>query len=617
MDLNHTPTCDRDRSSRWRVCLAAILIVLAGLAAYANSFSGVFVFDDLGSIGNNATIRRLPAWREVLSPPGGGETVSGRPVLNLSLAINYALGGQCPWGYHAVNLAIHILNGLLLLGILRHTFQSPPVSARLGNGALGLALAIALLWTVHPLQTESVTYIVQRAEALMALFYLGTLYCVICATQSQCSAVWYAVAVSSCFLGMATKEIMVTAPVMVLLYDGMFLAGSLSEALRRRWGLYAGLAAGWLLLAALVIGGDLLRGPREPWQPGAWAYLRSQPGVILHYLKLVVWPDPLCLDYGWPTANGVWSIVPGVVVVGLLLGATVWGWLGRRGWAFLGVWFLLILAPTSSVVPLSQMAFEHRMYLPLAAVIALVVVAGYLLGKILAGRGKTASRMALVLEIVLLGAAVVALGAATFRRNAVYHSEVGIWQDTVSKAPQNSRARNNLGMILTSAGRPAEAVEQLEESLRLCPGDATAQNNMGLALAALGRFPEAIRHYEEAMRLDPAYYAAYSNKGIASANAGRPQEAFECYRQAAGIRPDYAQVHNNWGNTLASQGRPAEAIQHYQQALQLAPDFAEAHANLAFALADTGRLKEALDHCRQAIEFRPTVPKPITLGAIS
>ena len=150
--------------SRWGMLLAAGLIAAAGLAAYANSFSGPFIYDDISSISNNPTIRHLSEIGQVLSPPRDGETVSGRPLLNLSFAIDYAIGGASTRGYHATNLAIHILNGLLLLGVLRRTLCLPVLRSRFGDVALGLALAISLLWVLHPLQTESVTYIVSSGR---------------------------------------------------------------------------------------------------------------------------------------------------------------------------------------------------------------------------------------------------------------------------------------------------------------------------------------------------------------------------------------------------------------------------------------------------------------------
>jgi hypothetical protein len=415
----------------WPPVVAAGVIVLSAVAAYHNSFAGPFIFDDGAAIAENRTIRRLWPIGRVLSPPRHGETVSGRPLLNLSLAMNYAIDDLNVRGYHVANLLLHIAAALLLFGILRRTFllgnetgsgvfcakpgtdrrlvaglagkrHPTPFPLRFAKAATPLALAGALLWTVHPLQTESVTYIIQRAESLVGIFYLLTLYCVIRGAagtapdegrgtnpvnhRSQVgncplwpSLFWYAAALLACLLGMACKEVMVTAPLLVLLYDRTFLAGSFAAAWRRRWGLYLGLAATWALLAYLVLSTGLIGRQSEMGAPDAWGYARSQPGVILHYLRLSIWPRPLCISYAWPAAETLGEIVPGAIVVGALLAATIWGLASRRAWGFLGAWFFLILAPTSSIFPLNQLAFEHRMYLSLAAVVVLAAAGGYVL----------------------------------------------------------------------------------------------------------------------------------------------------------------------------------------------------------------------------------------------
>ena len=443
--------------------LAAGLIVVAGVAAFANSFWGPFIYDDLDSILGNPSIRQLWPLSQPLSPPCDTRTVTSRPLLNLSLAVNYCLGGECVWGYHATNLAIHLVNGLLLLGILWRTFQLPTWKGRYGEAGWGLALAIALLWTIHPLQTESVTYIVQRAESLAGLFYLLVLYCVIRGVQSRHSVGWYIVAVGACWLGVGVKEVMATAPVVVLLYDRTFVEDSFRKILRQRWGLYVGLFGSWGLLVGLLARTGVSVLKDEVGSIGMWAYARSQPGIILHYLRLSLWPDRLCLCYEWPVADTLGAILPGMLVVGLLLATTIWGLRKWRGWGFLGAWFFLILAPTSSIMPLPQLAFEHRMYLPLAAVLTAVVVGGSIVGEGLVRRGWLPGRAGVVGGVCLVALAAVVLGLLTFRRNEAYRTELSIWEDTVEKVPDNACAHGDLGNALVQDGRLAEGIQHFEE----------------------------------------------------------------------------------------------------------------------------------------------------------
>jgi protein O-mannosyl-transferase len=208
-----------------------LIVILAGVAAYHNSFHGPFIFDDLISIANNPRIRRLwPIWEPLLNVPQPS-TVEDRPIVSLTLALNFAVGGLRVWGYHAVNVALHLMCALLLFGIVRRTLHGARLRERYGGQSGWLALAVALTWTVHPLQTESVTYIIQRTELLMGLFLLSTLYCVLRGAGSVRPRAWYAAAVVSCALGMGSKEVMAVSPLLVCLYDWTFLSGSF----RRAW----------------------------------------------------------------------------------------------------------------------------------------------------------------------------------------------------------------------------------------------------------------------------------------------------------------------------------------------------------------------------------------------
>ena len=459
------------RARRYCRFAAAGLIVLATLAAYSNSFGVPFVFDGRSTIVENPTIRHLwPLW-QALSPPNHGETVSGRPLLNLSLAVNYAAGGLKVWGYHAANLAIHLAAALLLFGILRRTFLLPALRDAWGAAATPLALAVAGLWAIHPLQTESVTYTVQRAESLAGLFYLLVLYGLIRGAQSTRAGWWYGMAALACLLGMASKEVMVSAPLIALLYDRTFLAGSFRRAWRQRSGLYLALAGTWLLLGWLVIAAGN-RGVSAGFGLGVnWrAYLGMQFGAIVHYLRLCVWPSPLVLDYGVATARSAAEIVPYAVAVGALGLATV---AALRRWpkiGFVGACFFAILAPTSSIVPVvTQTIAEHRMYLPLAAVLTLTLSAGYAAGRGLVSGGWLPRFLAEIVGGCAVAGAALTLGILTFQRNADYRSDLSIWQDTIGKAPSNARAYYNLGRVLAAHGRPDEAMARYREALEILP----------------------------------------------------------------------------------------------------------------------------------------------------
>lgn len=341
----------------------------------------------------------------------------------------------------------------------------------------------------------------------MGLFYLLTLYCVIRG--------WRLIAVVACALGMACKQVMITAPVIMLLYDRVFLAESWREVVKRRWMLHAGLMSTWLLLPVLMSAGT--EGVSW-WLPTAgfgykgitpWQYALTQPGVIVHYLRLSFWPRPLCLDYGsiygWPLARTVGDAMPGLAIVGGLLAATGWAWRRKPALSFLGVWFFVILAPTSSFVPIVGLIFEHRMYLSLAAVVTAVVVGMHALGRrLLKGRAS-------LLGWGAGGVVICSLTFVTIQRNRDYRSELAIWQDTVRKSPNNPLALFNLGNACWAKGKAPEATAYWEATVRIKPDYAEVHNNLGLAFSKAGNTREAIREYELALQNNPNLVQPHNN----------------------------------------------------------------------------------------------------------
>ena len=578
--------------SRGAVVLAGALLVLAALAAYHNSFSGPFIWDDLFSITDNPTIRRFGS---ALSPPHD-VGVGGRPISNLTLALNYALGGTDVWGYHAFNLLIHTLAGLTLLGLVRRTLQRPVLNERFGAAALPLALAVAVLWTVHPLQTESVTYITQRYESLMGLFYLLTLYCFVRSVESAAPARWQVLSIGAGLLGVLSKEMIVTAPVMVLLYDRTFVAGSFLEAWRRRWRYYLGLTSLWVLLVPLLAGVHQRSAGFElgvTW----WHYALTSCRSVVLYLKLAVWPHPLVLDYSPDIVRHAGEVLPYMMVLAVLVAATAIALWRRPVLGFAGAWVWVILAPTSSVVPLAgQPTAEHRMYLPLAAVIGLGVVALH------AWMGRR--------SLLVFAAAAVGLGWLTIQRNKDYRSELAVWSDTVAKRPNNERAHNNLGAAWSrTPGRLNDATAQYAEALRLKPDYAEAHNNLGLAWSQMpGRLNDAIAQYEEALRLKPDHVEAHYNLGVAWLKIpGRLKDAIAQFEEALRLKPDYAEAHNYLGLAWAQiPGRLNDAIAQYEAALRLKPDYAEAHNNLGLVWSQLpGRLQDAATQYEAALRLKP------------
>lgn len=581
----------------WRLRAAGVALVLATVAAYWNSLSVPLFFDDKPAILDNPTIRQLWPLTGVLNPPQDGSSVTGRPLVNLSLAVNYALGGTAPRGYHVFNLLIHALAGLTLFGVVRRTLLLPALRDRFGRAAGLLAFTIAALWVLHPLQTESVTNVIQRTESLVGLFYLLTLYCFVRGLDTPRPRWWLGLGVAGCLCGMATKEVMVTAPVLILFFDRAFAAGSLGAAWRLRRAWHLGLAATWLLLLALLIQTGGTRGEGAGLGLGAtpWDYLLTQCRAIVLYLQLSFWPHPLVVDYGTDLVGGLGEVWWQAALLVALAALTVVAWWRWPGAGFVGAAFFVLLSPSSSVVPLvSQTIAEHRMYLPLAAVLAAVVVLLH----------QRAGRTAV---LVLLCAAPV-LGALTHLRNRDYRSELALWTDTAAKAPANARAQINLAEILIKEGRPAEALVAAENAVRLRPDYPEAQNNLAIALTQTGRPEPALAAARRAVELKPDYAGAHSTLGIVLAQFGRLPEAIRHFETALQLAPGSAaapSLHYNLANALLKAGRFDEAIDHYRTALRDDPGLAEAHFNLAHALGMSGRYAEAEAELAQTLRLDP------------
>ena len=573
------------------IWLPPALIVLAAFAAYANSFSGPFILDDVSSIAGNPSIRHLWPPSGPLSPPAGfGLTVEGRPLLNLSLAFNYALSGLHPWSYHALNLLIHLLAGLALFGVIRRTLARVNGMA---SDATTAALAVALFWTVHPLQTESVTYIAQRSESLMGLFYLLTLYGFIRLTAGAKSGRrWASFSILFCLCGMATKEVMVSAPVMVLLYDRTFVSGTFCEAWRRHGRIFIGLAATWILLGLLVIQ-EGSRGGTSGFDVGisAPAYWLSQLSALARYLQLAACPINLVFDYGTKWVSSFGEVVPAALLVAVLAAGTIWAVLSpdapgaapspvrlRRALGFAGTWFFAILAPTSLVPGNRQTLAEHRMYLALAPLLATAVIAAFWVARRIATIGPRTALAVLVAAITVL------FCGLTARRNRDYQSELALFADTAAKRPRNAYALANYGMALLAGGSPAAAVGQFERALQLRPAYPIAENDLGNALLELDRNSEAIAHYRAAVGLNPGFADAHNNLGGALARVGRLSEAESEIKAALSLQPNDAEAHNNLGGILAGTGRLAQAIAQFREALRLDPNYGAARSNLAKAL---------------------------------
>jgi protein O-mannosyl-transferase len=581
--------------------LLGMAILAAGtIAIYSRTFSVPLLHDDFWSITENPSIRKL--W-PALSPPDEAG-VGGRPLLNLSYALNFAVGGTSVWGYHLVNTVVHMLASWTMFGLVRRTLLRPILVERFGTAAAPLALAVSAIWALHPVQTESVTYISQRAELLMGLFYLLTLYCFVRGGEADgrnARRTWFLCSTLSCLAGAATKEVIITAPLIVLLYDRTFMSGTFSGAWRRNWRLYLALAAALIPLGHRAIGllrGGLVFGVGFGGGIAWWDYGLTECRVIVRYILLAFWPSPLVFDYGRCVPCRVSEAWPYALILASMLVATVVALRRSRALGFAASWFFLILAPSSSIVPLvGESMAENRLYLPLAGVVALTVLCGFALS----GRRS--------LPLFAIAAAV--LGISSVQRNRDYASELVIWSDTVAKNPGNARAHGNLGKVLARMpGRLNDAIAEYEVAERLDPTAPELRVNLGnIWFRVPGHLDDAVAQYQDALRLRPGDDQAHFDLACALARIpNRLNDSIAQYEEALRLRPDFIAAHFNLANALMEiPGRSNDAIAQYEEALRQKPDMAEAHFGLAMALLNLpGRTDEAIDHLKAVLRLQPT-----------
>jgi tetratricopeptide (TPR) repeat protein len=588
------------------------LVVLAAAAGvtYASSLSVPFLFDDFGAIVRNPQIRDLTHLGQILLPPSD-TPVAGRPLVHLTLALNYAAGGLNVLGYHVVNIGLHVLCAWLIFALLRRTLARLPATVALPVGSADLALAAALLWVVHPLTSEVVDYLNQRTESMMAAAYLLTVYASVRALEGPRARLWLAVAVGACVAGTACKETIATAPLVVVLYDRAFAFPSFGAALRARWRLYGSLVLTWAILALeLLLHGQTPASTFTTAPTSVWMYLVNQTIIVPHYLRLVVWPESLVFYYGWPRPVALQTVWPAAAALAALFLATIVLYLRAPRLGFAGLWFFLTLAPTSSFVPLAtEVGAERRMYLPLAGLLAVLVVGAAWLWGAWGGRAVDSRRPPRQSTALLTGAVVVlalstTLSAMTMARTREYATPLTLAETVLARWPTPA-AEYLVGTEMAAVGRHPEAIAHLE---RAVGGDPPARYFLGAELFKAGRLPEAIDQLQQFVRAEPRMPVVRASH-VLMARAYElehnwPQAMAECQTvlRDAPADPD---AHGLLAEALVAEQHMSEAVPHYRAFLAAEPTNTRAWTSLGLALIADNRQAEAIDAFQHAADADP------------
>lgn len=593
--------------------LAAVgALALAGAVwwVYGPAAGYPFVFDDQGTIVDNPSIRRL--W-----PPLGTEeapgplcaprttAVHGRPLVNLSFAVNYALGGLDPIGYRQFNMAVHLLTALLLWAIVARTLRLDFFAGRFERVAGVLGFASALVWALHPVNTESVVYATQRTESMMGMFYLATLYGAMryWATESRGDRKgWLAVAAIACMAGMLSKEMAASAPAMCLLYERTFLTGSFRRAVQRSWPLYAGLILSWIPVIVLNLTGP--RTPASGFHLGVTAHewWFTQTKALFLYLKLSVWPWPLVIHHQIPYLQIISEAWPWVLSVALLAIATCVLVYRRTSAGFVATWFVAVLSPTLVIPLVNEIAAERRLYVPLAAVVPFLIAGGYAVVQYVGNRSGRKTLASAITYFALTASLAVGFAILSSHRLAAYRQGLFLWQDAVRHEPDDPMAQFNLGTLLAGAGRIPEAIPHLEAAVGLDPDSAQAQFNLARALEQVGQSQEAFKHYQATVDLQPDHAAAHYNLARLFEERGRRQDALTHYEQAVAAKPDFSEARGNLGILLLDAGRTEAAIRQFEAALKEKEDFGNC-LNLASAYSMVHRKDQAIRLAERALKL--------------
>ena len=584
---------------------AVFLFSVLGFGIYASTLGGPFVFDDLRRITENHSIRITELNAENLIEAAFGEqSAKARPIGNITFGLNYYFHQYSPEGYHIVNIIIHILAGIFLIIFIKTTLNLPSQKSEIDQPFM-VALFAALLWLVHPIQTQSVAYIVQRLNSLAALFYILAFWLYVrgrLAGQAGKKWGWFGGAALAWVFALGCKQNAATLPFFIFLYDWYFFQDLSADWLKRKFKFALLVCVVFSLVALLYLGLDPLEKLSSIKDFANKEFTLServmtQFRVVVHYVSLIIFPHPsrLNLDYDFPLSTSLinpFTTLLSLIAIGGLIGLAIYLAKKERLISFCILWFFGNLVIESSIIPLA-IIFEHRIYLPSMMVCLIPVVLVYRYIKID------------WVKVGLLGLLMIGLSVWTYQRNRVWENKVTLWSDVVKKSPNKARPNFNLAAAFSEQKRDKEAIPLYHRALEINPNLAEPNINLGEALERQDKIGEAAEHYRAALQIDPDLPEAHNNMGAILAKQGRGEEAISFYQNALKLRPHYASAHFGLANELVEKGEIEEGIDHYYQALKYKPEYAEAHNNLAIIFLNSGETEKAIKHYIAALQIDP------------
>lgn len=641
-----------ERLKKAQISLIALsLLVIVTAAIYHNSLDTSFHFDDHYAIEENRNIKNLSDLRTIIT------FSSTRPLLFLTFALNHHFSGLNTWGYHLFNLLFHIFNGCLIYFIISITYKNF-ISPDRQTGKRGniIALFSSLLFAVHPIQTEAVSYIISRSSVLSTFFYLLGIYLFIQFSGKRGEKVdrwlFYLGSILCFILGMLTKEILITLPVILIIYDYCFISSAnYREFLPRltRYHLpFLLMILGFFIFRKFLVG--TLGNPADV-RP-VFTNLITEGRVIVNYFRLLLFPVNLNPDPDFPIIRAGAEKLPFIISIAMIIFLLIISlrlYSSNRSMFFGASWFFITILPTSSIIPLRDVMAEHRLYLPSIGfflVFSVVINAGFE-----HCRGRLSFRRMENLFFLGLVALFSFYCLGTVRRNLVWKDEVSLWKDTVKKSPNKARPHNNFGLALKIEGLPQKAKTHYFRALKLYPDYADAHYNLGLIYydegekdKALKEFKEtiriqadyakahynsgivlmekklldeAIKEYRETIRIDPYFINAYNNLGLVYVRKGLLDQGIEQYRRGLRVDPNSQMLRTNLGSAYYEKGMKDQGEKEFKRAIKVNPEYLPARLNLAKYYESQGLFDQAIAQYQAAIRLRPNkVGAHINLGAI-
>ncbi len=613
-------------SSHMREYLMLVFMAVFVFLIYSNNMTGPFVFDDEQNIRDNPHIRLTELTFESIRKAGFESGISTRPVANISFALNYYFHKYNVMGYHLINILIHIATGILLFFFVKTTLGFKIEDCRLKTDDLQpvsnlqspmflVPFFTAFIWLVHPIQTQSVAYIVQRMNSMASMFYILSVLLYVRGRLAEGKAkktILFISCVLSGILALGSKEMTGTIPFFIFLYEWYFFQKLSLDWFKQRFFIFVGILVFFVIFAFIYLGENPLQKILNTYKYRDFTVeqrMLTQFRVVVFYISLLIFPHPsrLNLTHNFPLSFSLIDPVTTVFSIGIILGLIGLAfYIAKKSplISFCILWYFGNLVIESSVIGL-EIIFEHRNYLPSMLVSLIPVILLMRAADHSFVRQYIKDIKAKWIGVGVMCVMVAVLSVWAYQRNNVWSESISLWKDCVKKSPENVRPYNNLGIALSARKNYKEAMEIFSEALKIKPDYPFAHNNLGLILARQDRKEEAMLHYYEALRLKPDYVDAHYNIANEMSEQEDYDKALYHFSMVIKINPLHENAHNSIGSILLKQDQDEKATEHYYQALKINPNFAKAHNNLGLALAKKDKLKRAAKHYSKAFEIDP------------